>query len=142
MRDIIRIQLDANDDTILMILLHRDGTVNRMGDGTDSPNEQLILGIDEEKTMFTSLEETISPELEKFLVNQTLEAPNREGKECVLEILIEQVGKTKGVRVKYGSESMGPPGEVAKFLMKAIEVTDTWYYKHMKKTEKKKWWKW
>ena len=143
MSDIIRLQLNVDEESILMILLHKDGTVNRMGDGTESSDRKILLGVDEQKSMFSELEGAITPALEKYLVNQTLEAPNRIGKECMLEILIEEEGNTKGVRVKYGSESMGPPKEISDFLIKAIDVTELWYQNKLDPSKKKKkWWKW
>jgi hypothetical protein len=64
------------------------------------------------------------------------------GKSCSVEIVLSNGTETTGTKFLYGSESMGPPPPVGKFVLKAIKLTDPWYNQNQKAIKKntRKWW--
>ena len=50
--------------------------------------------------------------------------------------------ETKGTKFSYESDSLGPPPPITDFILKAIELTDPWFYQQQKAVDKqkKKWW--
>jgi hypothetical protein len=54
------------------------------------------------------------------------EAPK--GKICELTIYLFLLNKEeRAIYFKYGSESIGPPPEVSRLVLAAIEITNPWY---------------
>ena len=71
--------------------------------------------------------------------------PNPIGTECRLTMIFQ--GKNDvdySFRVVYGSESDGPPYELAEILINAVKLTDGWYKEQLANipaTVEKKWWR-
>ena len=127
------IELNIDDESSLVILLHKDGTINRKGDGTQEIDPNFYIGIQQD-SIFTKLTKTITPDFESLL-NGVYEDPDKKGKTCMLEITLSDGKETKGVRYTYGFESMGPPKPIVDYVLKAIELTDPWFKEQAKMTE-------
>jgi hypothetical protein len=56
------------------------------------------------------------------------EVPDQQGDPCVLDVLLRFTdGSEDGFGFAYGSESMGPPGEIVDVVVRAVEATEPWY---------------
>ena len=124
------IELNIEKETSLMILLHKDGTINRKGYGTYEIDNNFYMGIDK-NNLLSELTKSITPDFESLL-NKVIDYPEKKGKICTLEITLSDGKETTGVRYIYGSESMGPPIPIANFINKAIELTNPWYEKQVR----------
>ena len=135
--DLVSITLEVEDETWLFILLARDGTINRMGDGANSPEkESVYIGLTTEKLF------------EKFMANideAMLSHPGaydhneKEGKNCSVKIIFsdQKEEKQAGFYFGYGSDSAGPPQPIPSLILNAIEITDPWHLEQKNKSENK-----
>jgi hypothetical protein len=125
--DKVLIDLRIDGKTALFILLTEDGTVNRMGSGCKGNTDRgMFIGRNREP-LFSRFMARITPEL---LRNQgAYELPNREGAECELTLLCGYRGseRSAGFQFIYGSESQGPPREIAELVEYAAELTTPWH---------------
>jgi hypothetical protein len=110
---------------VLFVVLARDGTINRAGDGTRSTDASSLFIGRVEDPPFDELLEAVSPEV--LEIGRRHEALDRKGGECELHMAL--VGSAGGVEIEflYGAESEGPPKEIVAIVKKAIEVTDPWW---------------
>lgn len=134
---VLSISIKVKEKTSLYILLHQDGTINRQGYGTFDFNSIFCIGITETNEMLKELSSLIDSEFESYL-NRIYDLPNQKGNLCSTEINLETANGIFGIKFNYGSESIGPPEAVHKLILKAIELTDSWY--KVNNTYKKKWW--
>jgi hypothetical protein len=130
------IELNIEDEPSLMILLHKDGTINRKGRGTEEIDNNFYMGIQYD-SLLSELTKSITTDFQSLL-NKVNDYPDKKGKTCMLEITLSDGKETKGVRYTYGSESMGPPIPIANYVNKAIELTDPWYNEQVKMVENSK----
>lgn len=61
------------------------------------------------------------------------EDPAPRGLPCKLTVIFEEKGETTKFEYEYGSESPGPPAEISRLVVKAIELTDRYYVKQGRK---------
>ena len=124
---LIFISLDVSDQSSLLVLLAADGTINRMGSGTeDIAKEPLAMGLTK-KDYFAQLKSLVKAEWLPYL-GRLWDLPNKKGKSAKLTISFTfEDGTENGLMFKYGTESEGPPGEICNFVYKAVELTDAWY---------------
>jgi len=141
--DKILITLEVGDKTALFILLTRDGIIHRKGDGNPVHNDvPLMMGISREGH-FDALLMTIQEDI--FDYSGVMKLPNPIGTEFRLTMIFQ--GKNDvdySFRVVYGSESDGPPYELAEILINAVKLTDGWYKEQLANipaTVEKKWWR-
>lgn len=130
------IELNIEDEPSLLILLHKDGTINRKGRGTEEIDRNFFMGIQKD-SLLSKLTKSITADFESLL-NSVHDYPDKKGKTCILEITLYDGKKTKGVRYTYGSESKGPPVPIANYVNKAIELTDPWFNEQVKMIENSK----
>ena len=130
------IELNIENEPSLMILLHKDGTINRKGRGTEEIDNDFYMGIQND-SLLSKLTKSITTDFQSLL-NRVNDYPDKKGKTCMLEITLSDGKETKGVRYTYGSESMGPPIPIANYVNKAIELTDPWYNEQVKMVENSK----
>jgi hypothetical protein len=132
------VTLKVNNDTALFMLLAEDGTVNRMGDGsTTNTDREMFIGRHPEP-LFARFISRITPDL---LEHQgAYDLPNRKGANCELTLLLGYRGseRSAGFKFIYGSESQGPPREIAELVRYAAELTTPWHeaQKRIAKSEK------
>ncbi|WP_269526835.1 hypothetical protein [Coraliomargarita parva] len=131
--DLVSITLEVESEAWLFILLARDGTINRMGDGANSPKkESVYIGITEEK-LFEAFMENVD---EQMLSHPgAYDHKEKEGKACSVKIIFSDQNEEKksGFYFGYGSDSAGPPQPIPSLIMKAIEITDPWHQEQKNK---------
>jgi hypothetical protein len=121
------VTLKVNNDTALFILLAEDGTVNRMGDGSISNTDhEMFIGLNREP-LFARFMSRVTQEMLKH--QGAYELPNRKGANCELTLLLGYRGseRSAGFKFIYGSESQGPPREIAELVRYAAELTTPWH---------------
>jgi len=137
--DKVLITLEVGDRTALLVLLAKDGSVHRKGNG-NADNTELVLaqGISHDghfEALMMNIDESI------FHHTGLIRLPNPVGRECRLSLIFQ--GKDDvdfSFRVIYGEESEGPPAELAQILINAVKLTEAWYTGQLKPEEIKKWW--
>ena len=139
----VTISLEIEQVASLNILLARDGTINRKGDGTYNIDKNFFIGITD-TNIFQNLMKYVTEDF-RTLLGKVYDIPDKEGKSCSIEIVLGGENEGNGMRFNYGSDSMGSPRPVADFIEAAIKLTDPWFYKQKsmirhQQTEKRKWW--
>ncbi|MBV9122099.1 MAG: hypothetical protein JO112_01905 [Planctomycetes bacterium] len=111
---------------VLYVTLSADGTIHRMGTGSEY-NEEFDLFIGRStRNMFDCLSSQVTPGLLQWVGEYTDQ--HLKGKHCRLTIGIRQAnGKEMISRWEYGTLSQSPPPEICEFVLAAIKVTDPWY---------------
>ena len=137
--DKVLITLEVGNRTALLILLSKDGSVHRKGNGNPDANQPLAQGISHDGH-FEALMMTINEAI--FDYTGVIRKPNPIGEECRLSIIFQGKNDTDfSFRVVYGEESEGPPAELAQILINAVKITDKWYSGQLQpEVEEKKWW--
>jgi hypothetical protein len=137
----IFIKLEVGGQHSLFVLLAADGSINRRGSGAPWDDDgHLYIGITE-AGLFKSLASTVNPGWFK-LSSQRFTMPDPRGALCLLT-----VGLTTGVgerifEFEYGSDSQGPPPDIAQLVSSAVVLTEPWYESSKQLTSKAKpWWK-
>lgn len=136
----VLITLEANDKTLLFILLSKDGSIHRKGNGNTDANLPLATGFSADRH-FDALMMTVNESI--FDYTGVLKMPHRQGRECRLTIIFQGIEDIDfSYRVVYGDQSEGPPAELVQILINAVKITDGWYYEQIKEqtTDKRKWW--
>jgi hypothetical protein len=121
------ISLDVEKNPALFILMSDDGGINRMGRGaSDDAERELFVGkID--PAIFKSICSHLTKQMMQSL-GQGHETQNPLGAFCELTITFKlNDGTSNGIAFRYGSESEGPPNDVAEFVATAVAQTDPWY---------------
>jgi hypothetical protein len=121
------ITLLYGDEEILVVLLDKAGSINRLGDGTPSQSDKtLYIGVVREP-LFDELIEVAPDPI--FRYAGRMEVRERRGVECVLtEAFFHEDGRVIPFEVLYGSESRGPPSELVTILKRVAQLTDPWWY--------------
>lgn len=131
----VTIELNIDKDNSLMILLHKDGTINRKGDGSYRIQKTIYMGM-VDKPIFDELMSTITDDFKRYL-GKVYDLPDKKGKTCSVEITLGSDNGGTGMKFIYGSKSIGPPDVVATFVEEAIHLTNPWFKKQQ---PPKKWW--
>jgi hypothetical protein len=135
--DYLSIEIKVQTETVLVILIHSDGTINRKGDGSQNPDLPFAIGMGDTREIFEKLNPLVSNDFENHM-NGVFDDPGKKGKECSLEIRLGMDSKSTGSRFIYGADSMGPPKSVSDFVVKALELTEGWYNRAGKNAEVQK----
>jgi hypothetical protein len=133
------ITLEVAERTTIFILLSRDGTIHRKGNGSlDSSHAPLMRGVSLEGQL-EALMMTVHPGV--YGLTGLIKNEERLGNECVLSIIFNGTkGEEYLCRVIYGDQSAGPPQELAEILLNAVKVTEPWYQEQLKAESGKSWW--
>jgi hypothetical protein len=121
------VELKVNGAVALFIVLAEDGSVNRLGDGSVSNTDhQLSIGLSHEP-LFAQFMTRITPEI--LECQGEYKHRKRKGANCELTLLLSYRGSDRvaGFRFIYGSESQGPPREIAELVRYADELTRPWH---------------
>ena len=112
--------------TSLLVLVAADGSINRLGTGTvNNTEKEMFIGVTDSK-LFESSRHHITSDVLRWIGGRADQAPK--GKTCELTIWLFLANKEeRTIYFKYGSESMGPPPEVNRLVLAAIEITNPWY---------------
>jgi hypothetical protein len=136
----ILITLEVEDKTSILILLTKEGNINRKGDGSlNNLNLPLAQGISHDGH-FEALLLTVSEDI--FNHAGVLNYPDKKGKICQLTLIFQGANELDfSFRVKYGEDSQGPPVELAQILINAVKITEPWYQSQLVPVaEESKWW--
>jgi hypothetical protein len=110
---------------LLMILLARDGSINRLGDGLHPAETTLHIGTTREP-LFERLLEVVEPDLLRFMGR--LELPDREGRDCELTVTFQhEDGRGLLFQILFGSENGAIPNELRRIIERALELTDAFW---------------
>jgi hypothetical protein len=122
----VAIKLEAASERVLFILLAHDGTVNRMGSGSLPVTDgDLYIGLAQPPLLDSALE-ALSDEMLRY--TGSYDISEKSGDPCRLEILLWFADESHdGFEFFYGSESEGPPPDIAGFVRNAAMVTQEWY---------------
>src|ERR1017187_7213155 len=139
--DRVLITLEVGDKTTLFILLAKDRTVHRKGDGAPNKTDlPLMMGLSHQQH-FNALMMTINEDIFNYAGVEN--KPGKVGVESRLTIIFQ--GKDDidySFRVVYGSQSEGPPRELVEILINAVKITEGWYQEQLSAPpDDKKWWK-
>lgn len=123
----VGISLKIEDDLSLFALLAADGSINRLGTGTEHNTEkQMCIGAISDPKPFQNVCTHITADVIKWIGGRA--DPNPKGKICELTISLFLANREEHViYFKYGSQSIGPPAEVRQLVIATIEQTDPWY---------------
>jgi hypothetical protein len=127
----ISIRLEFAGETVLTLLLARSGALNRMGDGSGEPDTLLPAMGHVDPSWFEEALGLFPPELAELAGRY--EFSDREGEDCLLTIAFEGEGFDTGYEFLYGSESAGPPEEIADWVDEILDLTDDWYAEQLEK---------
>jgi len=134
----IQILLTSNAEQTLFILVGADGSINRLGTGTlHNSDKELFVG-KADISLFHAIRAGLSDEMLQFTGGYSL--PDQRGIPCVLTVALRFQDQTSdGFEFRYGTESNGPPGELAEFVRAAVRLTDPWFeeFKRMARAGKK-----
>lgn len=120
----ILITLHTGEKNGLFILLDKNGTIHRKGNGNADADLPLLQG---RSTLghFDALLMTVNENI--FHHTGVIKMPNRVGEECTLTIIFQAGEIDYSFRVVYGQQSEGPPQELTEILINAVKLTQGWY---------------
>jgi hypothetical protein len=139
--DFVSIEINEEGEPKLQIMIHRDGTINRKGSGTNKPVGPFVIGMGNTAELFAKLNALITPDFESFL-NGVYDEPDKKGKVVCLEINLMIDATAAGCKFMYGIDSSGPPQPIRIFVEKSIALTNSWYVQANRKAgiKRKRWW--
>jgi hypothetical protein len=123
----VMVTLDIGGEPALFVLLGEDGSINRLGTGAvDNTERDMFIGRTD-ADLFRQLREQITPELLGWC-GQSRADPDPRGQVCELTVGFQRAGGEEVFTSwRYGSQSQGPPPEVAQFVLAAVRATDPWF---------------
>ncbi len=139
--DKVLITLEVGERTCLFILLGKDGTIHRKGDGNPAHDLALQRGVSTQKH-FDAFMMTVNEGV--FAYSGVRRQANILGEVCRLTIIFQGPDDIDfSFRVVYGADSEGPPGELVEILINAVKITESWYQEQLSQLpeEEKKGWK-
>ena len=138
--DKVLITLEAGEKTCLFILLGKDGTIHRKGDGNPAHQLPLQRGISSQRH-FDAFMMTVNEAI--FAYKGVMRKPNPVGTLSSLTIIFQGPNDIDfSFRVIYGADSEGPPRELVELLINAVKLTEDWYQEQMAEPQEvKKGWK-
>jgi hypothetical protein len=151
------VSLDVGDKNALFIVLMKDGTICRRGNGNPDKEFELLKGYSELQH-YQAFMMTVNEDL--FRYSGVFDQTPIIGKPCKMMIVFSGPdGEEAGFKVNYGEDSQGPPREIVELLVNAVKITDPWYEEERNKIKrgpndapeispightpdtKKKWWR-
>ena len=116
----------VEEDLSLLVLLAADGSINRLGTGTvNNTEKEMFIGVTD-PMLFETIRPYINSDVTRWIGGRADQSPK--GKICELTIWLFLPNKPEHViYFKYGSESIGPPPEISRLVLAAIETTNPWY---------------
>ena len=145
--DKLLISLDVGEKNALLIILTKDGTICRRGNGSGYSSNMPLLKGSSYDGHFEALLMTVSEET--LLYAGVFNQDPKLGKDCQLMIIFN--GKEEqeiNFKCTYGENSQGPPQELVQIIINAVKLTDPWYKEEIENlktldknsAETKKWW--
>ncbi len=123
----LSITLKVKNEIALFVLLGSDGTINRMGTGNLANAERGLFIGKTDPAVFQAVRSHVTDAMWRHL-GEGFKHPDPQGDPCSLKLLFKfKDGGSSGLLYLYGSESEGPPKDVAEFVRTAVRETDPWY---------------
>ena len=130
------ISLDVGEKNALLIVLARDGTICRHGNGNPARQMETLKGVSDLEH-FQAFMMTVPEHL--FGFSGVFEQTPIVGRPCKLMIVFSGPdGEEAGFKCNYGEDSVGPPRELTEMVINAVKITDGWYEserQHLKKDD-------
>jgi hypothetical protein len=129
--EVLWMTLKVGGKDSLLVILTRDGMVNRSGSGIAGETEALLY-IGQHPGVF----ERVLKSVDEQVLSHTgvYDVPEKKGEVCELGIHFEFKDKqTDGYLFRYGLDSEGPPREIARIVVDAIEKTEPMYQEALAK---------
>jgi len=119
------ISLDVGEKNALFIVLTKDGTICRRGNGNPDKEFELLKG-QSDLQHYQAFMMTVNEEL--FQYSGVFDQSPMVGRHCKMMIVFSGPGgEEAGFKCTYGEDSQGPPKEVVEMLINAVKITDPWY---------------
>ncbi len=119
------VSLDVGDHNALFIVMAKDGTICRKGNGNPAANMEMLKG-NSDLGHYEAFMMTVNEEW--FIFSGPIEQIPMVGQPCKLLVVFSGPnGEEAGFKVTYGADSLGPPKEVTEMLINAVKLTDGWY---------------
>ncbi len=120
----VTMQIDGTP--ALFVLLAEDGSVNRMGSGSPSTADGAMFIGQTDRSPFQEAIAALSDDMLRFTGGYDI--PEKRGVPCRLMIGLRfRDGTDDGFVFAYGSESQGPPNDIAAFVHACVAATQPWY---------------
>ena len=131
----VMVSLTVDGKNSLWVLLAKDGSINRLGTGAeDNTENDMFIGVTSSEA-FEKLRKQVEPDIFKY--EGVYSGNNIVGKSCELQVAFQFTDNTEiGSTWKYGTKSSGPPQEIKRFVIAAIEATETWFKEQKRATKK------
>ena len=127
------LSLDVGSRNALFIVLAKDGTICRRGNGNPNKDFELLKGTSELEH-FQAFMMTVSEDILQF--SGFFEQTPIVGRPCKLMIVFSGPhGEEAGFKVEYGEDSQGPPADIVEMLINAVKLTDPWYEEEIAKLQ-------
>jgi hypothetical protein len=127
------VSLDVGNKNALFIVLAKDGTICRRGNGNPNKDLELLKGTSELEH-FQAFMMTVSEDILQF--SGFFEQTPIVGRPCKLMIVFSGPhGEEAGFKVEYGEDSQGPPADIVEMLINAVKLTDPWYEEELAKLQ-------
>jgi hypothetical protein len=124
--DVLSITLEIDSRQALFILVAKDGTVNRMGSGSPATADGALFIGTTQPPLFFEVIKGLSDKMLKFTGGY--DVPGKRGVPCKLAIELRfRDGSDDGFGFTYGSDSKGPPNDIATLVQGAVAATQSWY---------------
>lgn len=133
----IMVTLEIDGDQSLFVLLTKDGTINRLGDGSeDNTENDLFIGCSNPES-FHQVKKFARPVIDNWI--GAYGSPDHKGKPCKLLVGFQtDDGNELISHWEYGSQSQGPPPDVTKLVIGAVNATDAWWQEQKEMTDPNK----
>jgi hypothetical protein len=123
----VMVTLHIDGEQALFLMLAADGSINRVGSGgLDEEDYDMFIGLTD-PALFRAVCDEVTPELLAW-AGQSRAHPQPLGRLCVLTVGLRRASGVEVMsRWQYGSESQGPPPEIARFVTAAVGATESWF---------------
>lgn len=121
----LTVSLDVEGESVLFILLDRDGTMNRLGSGrTDNDEHDMVIST----IATTTLAHVLEPLTPEWLERDGLfQMPDPKGPPCELTLMLAGDHDALTFAFLYGAESRGVPPPFRTVVERAVEATQAEY---------------
>ena len=127
------VSLDVGNKNALFIVLAKDGTICRRGNGNPNKDLELIKG-NSDLEHFQAFMMTVNEDILQF--SGFFEQTPIVGRPCKLMIVFSGPnGEEAGFKVEYGEDSQGPPADIVEMLINAVKLTDPWYEEELTRSK-------
>jgi hypothetical protein len=123
---VLQISLRIKEVDSLFILLARDGAINRLGTGFEDNTERALFIGKTDPELFQKSCALLNDEMLQHTGGYEIE--DRKGASCLLSVGFQFADNSwDGFEFSYGSQSQGPPKEIAEVVIETVRLTEPWY---------------